>query len=111
MLAVSECRLENQAPIGSCLDPTFSSSVPPTISRRLLSVFEPRTIHKPKILPRVTSCNPLQSEKCLKHLERSTCALYKPWPIPARATSELRSNADVVPSACVRRKRVLLALQ
>jgi hypothetical protein len=70
MLAVLECRLGNQAPIGSYLDPTFSFGIPPTISRKLPSAFETRIIHKLKILRRVTSCNPPQREKHLKYLPR-----------------------------------------
>ena len=53
------------------LGPNIQFQHTPTISRRLLSAFEPRTIHGLKILPRVTSCNLHQSEKCLKHLARS----------------------------------------
>src|SRR2546422_3292831 len=63
MLAAWECRLGNQAPIGSYLDPTFSFGIRPTISRKLLSAFETRSIHKLKILQHVTSCNPHQRER------------------------------------------------
>jgi len=71
MLAVWVCRLGNQVPIGSYLDPTFSFGIRPTISRRLVSAFETRSIHKLKILQHVTSCNPHQTEKHLKHLPGS----------------------------------------
>jgi putative phosphoesterase len=42
----------------------------PTISRKLLSAFETRIIHKLKILRHITSCNPPQRSKHLKHLPR-----------------------------------------
>jgi hypothetical protein len=66
MLAVWECRMGNQVPIGSYLGPTFSFGAPPTISRKLLNAFEIRIIHKPKILRHITSCNPPQREKYFK---------------------------------------------
>src|SRR5262245_38021622 len=73
MLAVWECRLGNQAPTGSCLAPTFSFGIPPTISRRLLSAFETRIIHKPTILQHVTSYDPHRSKRCLKHVPGWSC--------------------------------------
>ena len=71
MLAVWDCRFRNQAPIGSYLDPTFSFTVRPTISRKLLSAFDKRDIHRLKILPHVTSCIRHQRQKRLKHLPGS----------------------------------------
>ena len=58
MLAVWECRLGNPVPTGSYLDPTFSFGTRPTISRKPLSAFETRRIHKLKILQRATCLQP-----------------------------------------------------
>src|SRR5438445_13383710 len=58
-----ECRLGNPAPTGSSLDPMFSFGIRPTISRKSLSEFETRSIHKVKILQHVASCNPRRSER------------------------------------------------
>src|SRR5207245_7243163 len=84
MLAVWECRMGNQAPIGSYLDPTFSFGIRPTISRKPLSAFETRSIPKLKILRHVTSCNPHQRERHLKHLPGSNCGEGKQCRAEAR---------------------------
>src|ERR1700730_7493946 len=68
MLAVWECRLETPVPICFYLDLTFSFVICPTTSRKLLSAFETRIIHKRKSLRDVTSCNPHQREEHFKHL-------------------------------------------
>ena len=73
MRAVWECRLANQAPIGSYLDPTFSFDTRPMISREPLSAFEKQIIHKLTSLQHSTSCNPHQRQKCLKHSRLRRC--------------------------------------
>ena len=52
MPAAWECRLGNPEPIGSYLALTFSSGTRPTISRKPLSAFATRRIHKLKNLQR-----------------------------------------------------------
>lgn len=58
---------------GSCLDPTCSFSILPTISRRRLSAFETRSIHRLRSLPRATSCGPHRREQYLTHLPGPNC--------------------------------------
>src|SRR5579864_2890269 len=49
MPAAWGCRLGNRAPIGSCLGPTCSFDIRPTISRTPPVAFETRSTRKPKI--------------------------------------------------------------
>ena len=71
MPAAWECRLGDQAPTGCYLAPTFSFGIRPAISRKLLRAFEPRSIHKLRISPRVMSSNRRQNEKHWKHFLKS----------------------------------------
>src|SRR2546426_4724360 len=107
MLAVWECRLGSQAPIGSYLDPTFSFGIRPTISRKPLSAFETRSIPKLKILRHVTSCNPHQRERHLKHLPGSNCNSYG----RDRKSTRLNSSHLVISYAvfCLKKKNKLIA--
>ena len=66
--AVWECRLENLALTGSYSGQTFNFAILTTISRRLPRKFETRTIHKPRILLPITSCNLPARRKCLTYL-------------------------------------------
>src|SRR2546427_11872008 len=100
MLAVWECRFRNRARIGSYLDQTFSFDIRPTISRKLLSAFETQVIHRQKTLPRVTSCNPHQREKRLKHLPRSN------W--TENASSVMDRTSSQGKSASSHRSRLVL---
>jgi hypothetical protein len=62
------CRLENLALTGSYSGQTFDFAILTTISRRLPSKFETRTIHNPRTLLPITSCNLPPRRKCLTYL-------------------------------------------
>ena len=64
------CRLESQVRIGCYLDPTFNFAIHPTISRKLPSAFERRTIRRLKNSQHVTFCNPHRRKRCSKDLPR-----------------------------------------
>src|SRR5436190_1850108 len=66
MRAVWACRSGNPARIGCYLDRTCSCGIRRTISRTPRSGFEPRIIHKHRILPHVMSCNLHQRHRCSK---------------------------------------------
>src|SRR5882762_11882834 len=100
MLAVWECRFRNQAPIGSCLHPAFSFDRRPTISRKPPSAFGTRNIHRPKILPHVTSCTPHQREKPFKHLAESNWTVNASFEANSTATGHADAG-DVSPEVHV----------
>src|SRR5207248_7855936 len=68
MPAAWECLLGNLARTGCYLDPTFSSGIRGTISRKLPNAFETQTIRKRRISPHAMSCNLHQRKKRLRHL-------------------------------------------